>query len=250
MNDLLHHVATLRALFARRLHFRKSGGTTVARDVHGLRDAILEGENHVGRSVRFRGRVEIGRRTTIGRGCTFDGQISIGRYCMLGPDTAVCGRNHPLTHLSTSTNPALLGGMLQRYSPQQPVRIGHDVWTGCRALVLSGVEVGNGAVVGAGAVVTKAVPAYAIVVGAPGRVVGYRIDTELIPLVEKLRWWEMADDELEDIRWLFEMDLITQKDAALRRLRTAVQAEPPTPRPSGSRRGEDHDPGEISLWQV
>ncbi len=78
---------------------------------------------------------------------------------------------------------------------------------------------GNGAVIAAGAVVTKPVPPYAIVAGVPAAVVGQRIDDELIPLVESLSWWDKSDALLEEIRWLFEMDLVTEKDAAVERLR-------------------------------
>jgi len=67
--------------------------------------------------------------------------------------------------------------------------IGHDVWIGHAAVIMPGVTVGNGAIVAAGTVVTRDVPAYAIVAGNPGSVVRYRFDEQAIRRLLQLEWW-------------------------------------------------------------
>lgn len=75
------------------------------------------------------------------------------------------------------------------------MHIGHDVWIGANAIILGGIRLGQGAVVGAGAVVTKDVEPYAIVGGIPARVIRYRFSPETIRAIESTNWWE-ADETL------------------------------------------------------
>lgn len=70
------------------------------------------------------------------------------------------------------------------------VVIGNDVWVGHGSLIISGVEVGDGAVIGAGSVVRRDVPPYAIVVGNPARVTGFRFEPEQISALLRIRWWD------------------------------------------------------------
>jgi len=77
------------------------------------------------------------------------------------------------------------------------VIIGHDVWIGIGATILSGVRIGNGAVVGAMAVVTRDVPPYTIVAGNPASVVGVRFSEENISILQSLEWWNWDDAKLD-----------------------------------------------------
>ncbi|WP_300286554.1 CatB-related O-acetyltransferase [uncultured Alistipes sp.] len=78
-----------------------------------------------------------------------------------------------------------------------PLEIGHDVWIGANAIVLPGVSrIGDGAVIGAGSVVTKDVEPYEIVVGNPARPIRKRFGDAQIAALEKSRWWEMDRREL------------------------------------------------------
>ena len=74
--------------------------------------------------------------------------------------------------------------------------IGHDVWLGSQALILSGVTIGHGAVVAARAVVAKDVPPYAIVAGNPARVVRYRMSDERIAALLRSEWWLLPEAEV------------------------------------------------------
>jgi acetyltransferase-like isoleucine patch superfamily enzyme len=117
--------------------------------------------------------VHIGNDVSIGSGVwlsAVNARITIGNKVMLAPGVAIiCGDHHI--------------GTVGRYmfdvkdkAPEddQPIVIQDDVWVGFRAIVLKGVTLGRGCVVGAGSVVTRDVPAYAIVAGVPARVVGAR----------------------------------------------------------------------------
>lgn len=112
-------------------------------------------------------KVHLGRRVVVNFGCLFDGRtysIHVGNDVSIGPEAAIL----TLGHDPQSPVFANAGG---------PVRIGNHVWIAYRAVILPGVDIGEGAVVAAGAVVTRDVPAYAIVAGAPAKVVGERSKT-------------------------------------------------------------------------
>jgi acetyltransferase-like isoleucine patch superfamily enzyme len=79
----------------------------------------------------------------------------------------------------------------------QRVEIDNDVWVGYGAMIMSGIKIGTGAIIGAGSIVTKDVPPYAIVAGAPARLLRYRFDEGLIKRLLASSWWDMSDDWLE-----------------------------------------------------
>lgn len=112
-------------------------------------------------------KVEIGNFSGIGINCSI-GAAKIGNYVMMGPDVSFLSRNHKFDDL---TIPMCEQGDGQEF----PVIIEDDVWLGTRVVVLPGVQIGRGAIVGAGAVVTRDVPPYAIVGGNPARVIGSRL---------------------------------------------------------------------------
>src|SRR5262249_59329201 len=76
------------------------------------------------------------------------------------------------------------------------VNIGHDVWTGHGAIVLPGRNIGTGAVIAAGAIVTKDVPAYTIVAGNPARPIKRRFSEQIADRLARLAWWDWSHDEL------------------------------------------------------
>lgn len=77
------------------------------------------------------------------------------------------------------------------------VVIGNDVWIGIEALIFSGITIGDGAVIGARAVVTHDVPPYAVVVGNPARIVKYRFDGKTSERLLNLKWWDWSVSEIE-----------------------------------------------------
>lgn len=91
-----------------------------------------------------------------------------------------------------------------RYAEDKyPVVIGNDCWIGQRVSIISGATIHDGAVVLAGAIVTKDVPPYAIVGGVPAKVIGYRYDDETIQFLLKVKWWNKPVQLLKENWELF-----------------------------------------------
>lgn len=156
--------------------------------------------------VNASGEIDIGRHTFL-NGPRIDlvsslNPISIGNFCSIARGAQVQEYNHRTSGLSSAF-------LTRRINPQSatsqdeiesrgPVRIGHDVWLGANSVVVSGVTIGTGAVVAAGAIVTRDVPPYAIVAGNPARVIRLRFEDEGImrELLESEWWtWPLADIE-------------------------------------------------------
>ena len=139
---------------------------------------FVVGEAQIGDFSYVSEMTHISHKTVIGKFC------SIGNLCTLG------AQQHKIDGLSSFQMLRL--GAIGNEPPADPPQttIGNDVWIGCNAVVMSGLTVGDGAVIGGGTVVTKDVPPYAIVVGNPARVLRYRFSPEIISELLELRWWD------------------------------------------------------------
>ncbi len=115
----------------------------------------------------FGERVRIGNNSSLGENSRLAGPVNIGANVMMGPDVIILTNNHEFARTDI---PMIQQGL----RPISPVCIGDDVWIGARAILLPGVTIGHGAIVGAGAVVTKHVPPFAIVAGNPARIIRSR----------------------------------------------------------------------------
>ena len=95
------------------------------------------------------------------------------------------------------------GGFVEGYQSYEKdkirTKIGNDIWTGANAVILKGVSIGDGAVVGAGSIVTKDVPPYAIVVGNPARIIKYRFNEKDISFLLKIKWWNFEHDLIQNM---------------------------------------------------
>lgn len=101
------------------------------------------------------------------------------------------------------------------FTEMKSVVLGNDVWVGANALILGGVTVGHGAVIAAGAVVTKDVPDYSVVGGVPAKVIKYRFTAEEIALLLKLQWWALPDSVLSANAQLFRSGDVQALSSAL-----------------------------------
>lgn len=123
--------------------------------------------------------------------------IQVGRYCSLNDHAyAFLGGNHAVEHVSTFHfhRVMALDGPLEQPLSNGPIRIGNDVWIGWEAVVMSGVTVGDGAIVAARAVVTKDVEPYEIVGGVPAAHIGWRFDEDTRAALMRIRWWDWPVD--------------------------------------------------------
>ncbi len=113
-------------------------------------------------------KVEIGENVYINSHVSLNGQgwLTLGDNILIGPYTSIWTSNHSFANPDIPIN--------QQGDEFRPVSIGNDVWIGAQVVILPGVHIGNGAVIGAGSIVTKDIPEYAIVVGNPARVVKSR----------------------------------------------------------------------------
>lgn len=161
----------------------------------------FEGYNRLGKNAYFSGKLGYG--SYIGERCHIIADI--GRYCCIAPSVETAIGNHP-TKDFVSIHPAFFSknhpcgfsyASEQKYDElPKRIKIGNDVWIGAKSVILGGVEIGDGAVVAAGAVVTKDVPPYAIVGGVPARIIKYRFEPEQIEKLLESKWWERTSDEL------------------------------------------------------
>lgn len=136
-------------------------------------------------------RSSIGAFSMVGRNSNIL-DASIGRYCSISWNVTVGAGQHPIDHLTSHAFPFDPSYRFVRNgsAKEQPrVSIGSDVWIGCQAVVMPGLHVGDGAVVGAGAVVTHNVGDYEIVAGVPARILGHRWDREIRERIAALEWW-------------------------------------------------------------
>lgn len=143
---------------------------------------------------------------------------NIGKFCSIS-DAIIGMGSHPLNYIATSSlftekcNGTGHSWVKKScFDEFKTITIGNDVWIGTRAIIMGGVNIGNGAVVGAGAIVTHDVPPYAIVAGVPAKVIRYRFPQELIDKLEEAKWWDLPDDVLKEHINLFQKEDISLTD--------------------------------------
>jgi acetyltransferase-like isoleucine patch superfamily enzyme len=119
--------------------------------------------------------------------------IRLGKYVSIGTKCTFILAHHDYTRVTTSNSPRMLHshgkGNMSGFS-KGDIQIGNDVWIGANTTILDGVKIGDGAVIGACSVVSKDIPAYAIVVGNPARIVKYRFTPEQIQSLLEIKWWD------------------------------------------------------------
>lgn len=155
----------------------------------------------------------IGKYTYTGINTTMN-YTKIGAFCSLARNVDIGGFDHD--YHKVTTMPAFRfmqtlngGGKLTEQTKHKDYcEIGNDVWIAAGAQILHKVKIGDGAVIGGGAVVTKDVPPYAIVVGVPAKIIGYRCSQENIDELLQIKWWDWPDNVLlKYMKHFIEMDI-------------------------------------------
>ena len=141
----------------------------------------------------------------------------IGKFSSIGPFVYTVIGKHPTNFVSTHTafysterHVGITYVNEQRFKEfEEPkyggytIKIGNDVWIGAKSIILDGVNIGDGAIIGAGALVTKDVPPYAIVGGVPAKIIRYRFESDEIDFLLRLKWWDRSDEWLRKHAHLF-----------------------------------------------
>jgi virginiamycin A acetyltransferase len=179
-----------------------------------VRGSNIRGPVRVGAHARLH-RVTLSGEVTIGPGSSLWGPgvyvearvnpIAIGSFCSIARDVSVHGFGHDPGRISTHyIGRNVLGRPIaEEVVSEGPTEIGHDVWIGAGAHVLPGTSIGTGAVIGAGSVVSRDVPPYAIAVGAPAAPVRYRFDEATVARLLDSEWWTWSRDEIREKGELF-----------------------------------------------
>jgi virginiamycin A acetyltransferase len=193
-----------------------SGKVNVA-DHTGIFDCNIVGDVSIGRYSTING-----SNTTIFSGIN---KIEIGNFCSIAPGCSIYEINHisdrcatynifrNLIHADSKSRFIWSGSMDLDVVSRGSIKIGNDVWIGTQACILSGVIVGDGAIIAANSTVTRNVPPYAIVMGNPAKIVKYRFSKDLIVSLLEVKWWLWSDDKIRFNKDLFEGKLTLQKIA-------------------------------------
>lgn len=121
----------------------------------------------------------------------------IGNYCSIGPGVKIGQGNHSKEYITTYQK---ISGELAGHSlSTSPAVIGSDVWCGANVVILQGVRIGDGAVIGANAVVSHDIPDYSIAVGIPAKVIKYRFSQEIIEVIKNSKWFDYDLDKAKKV---------------------------------------------------
>jgi acetyltransferase-like isoleucine patch superfamily enzyme len=166
--------------------------------------AALEGGELVSKSIReyiTKYKISVGMYTY---GSCFKpyfntgGSIIVGRYCSIAENVRYFGANHTLDNVSMSPyfyNPAL--GYNVKDVTRNTLVIGNDVWIGTGVIITASCHnIGNGAVIGAGSIITHDVLPYSVVAGNPGKLLRMRFTDDIIKMIEDTQWWNYTPDEV------------------------------------------------------
>jgi virginiamycin A acetyltransferase len=149
--------------------------------------------------------------TSINGNCLLKGfkeaPIYIGKYCAIAENLRIRLRNHSLNY------PNVQRLFQRRYKFKSIeeykgcVTIGNACWIGDNVVILPGVKIGNAAVIGAGAFVTKDIPDFAIVGGVPAKFIKFRFNDEIVSFLNDIKWWDRGEDKIRNSKDFFETDL-------------------------------------------
>lgn len=129
----------------------------------------------------------------------------IGRFCSIASNVSIAPGMHKSDGVSTHPAFFLKNTPLMKvfskedmFATSAKVIIGHDVWIGERAIIMDGVTIGIGAIIAAGAVVTKNVESYSIVGGIPAKHIKYRFDEQTRNFLQESQWWDYPNEWFEE----------------------------------------------------
>lgn len=142
---------------------------------------------------------KIGKRSSIGRYSKVT-HTDIGMYCSISWDVTINAVSHDYTLISTHSflkRPDLGGFVEEDNRHYDKVTIGNDVWIGAHSVILPGVKIGDGAIIGAGSIVTRDVESYSIVAGNSAKFLRWRFDKQIISELKEIKRWLWEDSKIK-----------------------------------------------------
>lgn len=160
--------------------------------------------------------VQVGKYSRVGENCQITNAV-IKNFTAIAKDSIIGLGQHPTNYLTSHSIFYKKGNWGWHddwiapidFIENKRITIGNDVWIGRRCMVMDGVTIGNGAIVAAGAIVTKDVPPYAVVGGVPAKVIKFKFPEEIINRLETIQWWNLSDEEITRVIDLFHTSNIT-----------------------------------------
>ena len=153
---------------------------------------------------------------------------SIGKFCSLARNVDIGGFDHD--YYKVTTMPMFRFKQLFRGEnpdvgiKRELCKIGNDVWIASGTQILHKVSIGDGAVIGGGAVVTRDVPPYAIVAGVPAKIIKFRFDEKTIEELLNIKWWDWPEDIiLKNIKWMIRSDLNSYTLAKMKEISKGIR---------------------------
>ena len=138
------------------------------------------------------------------------GKVIVGKYTSIADGVTAVMVGHGVHNVSTFPFNSKhfkwdwpeAGGIIGHPTHDGDIVIGSDCWVGYNSIILSGVEIGNGAIIAAGSVVTSAVKPYSVVGGVPARFIKYRFEQNVIASLLEIAWWHWPETKVrENVKW-------------------------------------------------
>lgn len=195
------------------LSIRVDGEPEIHRLCHFSGDISLGRDVRIGPRSHLDGTIDVGRGTNLVRADEVIGDVTFGNYCAIARDVTIQQTNHETQKPATQMRfyRRVLDSTLDHVS-SGPITIGSDVWVGTGAKLLSGIEVGHGAIVGAGSVVTNDVPPYAIHGGVPAEHLKWRFPEHIREQLLDIAWWEWSEETMRQNQRFFDTALTDVDD--------------------------------------
>jgi len=195
-----------------------------------LPNIIKKGKCHISLNAKICGTLEIHDNAKICKGCKIEGFVIIDKYATINENVEILGNVYVGKYTAIARNSTIQGIDHYKYHPciqarfykeltgkklrriKETIYIGNDVWIGTRAIILKGVRIGDGAVVGAGAVVTKDVQPYEIVAGVPAKHIKWRFPEHIRKQLLEIKWWDWDEEKIKRNKKFFMADLSKVSD--------------------------------------
>ena len=161
-------------------------------------------------------RSEMGFGSYINQNTTLKNAI-VGKFCCISWNVCLYGgsshnSNSPSMYTSYHWK-SIFGNSLETKAQEKlKTIVGNDVWIGNGAIVINAVKVGDGAVIGAGAVVTKDVPPYSVVAGVPAKILYKRFPEDMIEKLLRIQWWDWPEEVISENERLLRMDPLDEEN--------------------------------------